>query len=70
MGQGTIAFQGLTFTVEISLPVLNYYTVGVGPAHFMSQPFLLVSMWLNLYSLSYRNSVMIVFMWFSMIVVL
>lgn len=44
--------------------------LGVGPACFMSSPFLPVLMWLFLYVLTYRSSVQLVFRWFYRLTVL
>lgn len=63
MGQDLSLFRVL-FETKSLLVFLNCHTVCGGPTCSISPPLLPISMWL-LHILSYRNSLQLVFMWFS-----
>lgn len=65
MGLAPLALLGGISAAELSFWILWLSHVGVGPAHFESLLFLLVSMWLLFYILNFRSSVQLVFRWFS-----
>ena len=62
-------FKGIS-SADVSLSILNHHTIGVGPTHSASSPFLPLSTWFLLYILTHKNSVQIVFRYFSKMVIL